>query len=197
MKALSLPIIVMSVLYYSFASYPTVLPDNSKAEANQSELMVIEINHYKVPCMTMTRQMCYLVRNEGDSIWNYFPNSITGFNDYKWGFIYKLKVLKEQVSNPPSDAPAINYRLVSVLSKEQIDKTMTFRILLKYTNSEPFTLWDEENGLTILNEIPFICENTQTCEELVKLNTSNASIEGTFRHSDNYKKLILISLKIK
>lgn len=167
------------------------------SDNKQSDIMIISINHYKVPCFALRKTMCFLIKNENDTTWQLLSDKIQGFDDYMWGYNYRLKIRKDIVEKPPADAPAFKYTLIKVLSKEREDNATTFPIILKYTDSESFVQLNEKTGFTMLNEIPIECESPGICQELTRMIKNEEAVEGTFRHSDNYEKLILILLKTK
>ena len=60
---------------------------------------------------------CYFVKFKGSDVWSRTGSYIFGF-DYQPGYEYVIKVVQEEVKNPPEDYVA-NYRLIKIISKVQ------------------------------------------------------------------------------
>jgi heat shock protein HslJ len=69
-------------------------------------------------------QKCLAIRAEGEG--RYLPHNgnIAGF-DYVEGFQYELKVQAQPVANPEPGAPAIQYTLIEVVRREQVQTAPT------------------------------------------------------------------------
>ena len=67
-------------------------------------------------CVGVMPQKCLQVKFSESEDWSNFHDAIEGF-DYEQGYLYRLKVEKIQVENPPADASSIRYRLVELLDK--------------------------------------------------------------------------------
>jgi hypothetical protein len=92
-------------------------------EEEPNNELILSIKDSKASCSGYEVQTeCYLVQKGsliGTDEWEYFYEQIEGFN-YEAGFIYKIRVNKEDIDNPPMDAPDVKYTLVKVLSKEEV-----------------------------------------------------------------------------
>lgn len=188
---------ILSVIILTITTGCKAKQNSGMANTKQENFTIININHYKAPCFTLGEMWCFLIKEDNDNDWSFFADQIIGFANYQWGYTYTLKVRKEISPEPPADAPAFRYVLVRVLSKKKADSNTTFPILLKYSDAKPFVRWEEENGFSILNDKPIECETKHLEEDLKSLILNEAAVEGTFRHSQKYDKLILISLKTK
>jgi len=89
---------------------------NSKTP-EKTETMTVQ--HYKVPCQGESVQLCYLVKMQGQTDWEYSYDEIQGF-EYEWGYVYTLEVNKTTIDNPPQDGSSITIQLVKVLKKEAV-----------------------------------------------------------------------------
>jgi len=80
------------------------------------------INSTKVTCTGAFEQQCYNVQNNEtiiESDWNLFYDPINGFDSiYEEGFIYRIKVEREDVPNPPADASSYKYTFIELISKD-------------------------------------------------------------------------------
>jgi hypothetical protein len=78
------------------------------------------IKENKINCTGYEGQTeCYLVQMDdkiGTEEWEFFYEQIDGFV-YESGFRHDLLVVKEKVSNPPIDSPAVRYTLLKQQSK--------------------------------------------------------------------------------
>ena len=80
------------------------------------EVLTIDIAAVRVPCQGAFPQECYRVRQQPDTVWTLFYDSIAGF-DYQTGFEYTIKVVRRSVRNPPADGSSVAYHLLSILRK--------------------------------------------------------------------------------
>ena len=69
-----------------------------------------------VRCTGSAPQDCMQVKKGNSDQWEYFYDTIEGFN-YEKGYEYVLEVKEEKVENPPADASSIRYILVKEISK--------------------------------------------------------------------------------
>ena len=75
------------------------------------------IGPYEVDCVGAFEQECYLEFNEERQRWEFFYESIQGF-DFEPGFIWTLKVSLHEREEGIQDVGRYAYRLVEVLDKE-------------------------------------------------------------------------------
>ena len=76
------------------------------------------IGPYTETCFGAFEQQCYLEFNEESQEWEFFYESIQGF-DFEPGYIYRLKVRLEEREEGIQDVGRYAYHLVEVLSKEE------------------------------------------------------------------------------
>ena len=76
------------------------------------------IGPYTETCQGFIEQQCYLEFNEASQKWEFFYESIQGF-DFEPGYIYTLKVKLEDRGTEIQDVGRYAYHLVEVLSKEE------------------------------------------------------------------------------
>lgn len=92
----------------------TIKPVRS-ADGNIETLI---IGPYTETCQGFIEQQCYLEFNEESQEWEFFYESIKGF-DFEPGYIYTLKVRLEDRGTEIQDVGRYAYHLVEVLSKEE------------------------------------------------------------------------------
>ncbi|MBB1140513.1 DUF4377 domain-containing protein [Myroides sp. WP-1] len=90
----------------------TATPETKEAE----DIVTMFIGPKKVDCTGVGPMKCLQVKETEDGEWTLFYTSIEGF-EYEEGYNYKLEVRREDVPNPPADAPSIRYILVKEISK--------------------------------------------------------------------------------
>lgn len=83
--------------------------------ANDLPIRFYVANH-KASCSGLTLQMCYLMKNSPNGIWQNYYNEIEGFK-YEEGYDYEILVNKKVIENPPADGPSFIYKLVNVVKK--------------------------------------------------------------------------------
>jgi len=76
------------------------------------------IGPYTETCQGFIEQQCYLEFNEESQAWEFFYESIKGF-DFTPGYIYKLKVRLEDQGTEIQDVGRYAYHLVEVISKTE------------------------------------------------------------------------------
>lgn len=74
------------------------------------------VANHKASCTGVTPQMCYLMKNSQDGVWQYYHNDIEGFK-YEEGYEYEILVNKKVIDNPPADGPSFVYKLVNIVKK--------------------------------------------------------------------------------
>ena len=82
---------------------------------NHIETLII--GPYTQTCQGFIEQQCYLEFNEESQEWEFFYESIRGF-DFEPGFIYTLKVRLEDRGTEIQDVGRYAYHLVEVIDKE-------------------------------------------------------------------------------
>ncbi len=80
-----------------------------------TEPITVFVGPVMVDCEGVAPQKCMLIRESPDEPYGLFYDQIEGF-DYKEGQEYELRVMVEEVENPPADASSLRYRLVEVLT---------------------------------------------------------------------------------
>ncbi|MFN2236007.1 MAG: DUF4377 domain-containing protein [Anaerolineales bacterium] len=91
------------------------------SEASESltfEEKTIFIGPEKAECVGVGPMECYLVKENPEDKWQYFYNSIQGF-EWEAGYTYKLRVAIYPVENPPADASSLRYELLEVVNKTE------------------------------------------------------------------------------
>lgn len=76
------------------------------------------IGPYTETCQGFIEQQCYLEFNAESQKWEFFYESIQGF-DFEPGYIYTLKVRLEDRGTEIQDVGRYAYHLVEVLGKEE------------------------------------------------------------------------------
>ena len=88
----------------------------------------------QVDCVGVAPQKCLLVKEKPDDEWTMYYDQIVGF-DYEPGYEYELRILEEEVEDPPADASSMRWTLVEVVSKSRSLEGSTW-VLQSYLNSE-------------------------------------------------------------
>ncbi|MDD7887288.1 DUF4377 domain-containing protein [Flavivirga sp. 57AJ16] len=159
-----------------------ILLSCSNDDGNQSQTIDMRINHYQNTGIGEGLFLTLLVQennNIGSDIWTKFYNSIEGFN-YQPGFIYDVRVIVEQVDNPPADGSSLKYTLQEIISAQEVDNETQFDIDLKI-NGESFVT--TTSGYKLLNQIGIDCNNF--CDELDEILQNQDFVVGTFKRLQN------------
>ena len=116
------------------------------SDSDKTEVVEIYIDHYKSECLGPELSLCMRSRLSADDEWALLYGSIGGF-EYEWGYNYKLKVIAQDIENPPEDTPAKKYVLLEILSKELELADTVFELSAS-----------RAPGLVVTNKSPNICE---------------------------------------
>ncbi|MCV0392730.1 MAG: DUF4377 domain-containing protein [Nitrosopumilus sp.] len=101
-----------TVLQYSFAD----------------ETKILFISPNLVDCVGVAPQKCMQVREDEDSRWQNFYNSIEGF-DYVQGKSYTISVKITDVNNPPADSSSKKYTQIEILDQKSYSKHIPYNNL--------------------------------------------------------------------
>lgn len=69
-------------------------------------------------CVGVVPMKCLLVKQEGQTDWQFFYSTIEGFN-YEPGYEYVLEVKVDSINNPAADQSSLKYTLIKEISKEE------------------------------------------------------------------------------
>lgn len=117
---------ILGLIFILFVScrYNKVMSDLATEDPNvEFEIIELRVNSNTEDCVGEMQTECLLVQ-WGDAIgtenWKRFhdKNGIENFR-YIPGYIYDLKIRRSPVANPPADASAFRYELITILSKEK------------------------------------------------------------------------------
>jgi hypothetical protein len=160
----------------------------SKDDNVQSQTFDMRINHYKNTGIGEGLYLTLMVQegnNIGSDNWFKFYNTIEGF-DYQPGYTYDIKVVVEQVDNPPADGSSLKYTLQEIKSTREVDIETPFDIDLKINGQSFIT---KTSGYKLLDQIEIDCNSL--CEELDTKLQNQDFVIGTFRRlQSNEIKLI-------
>ena len=150
----------------------------SNDDENQPQTIDMRINHYQNTGIGEGLFLTLLVQennNIGSDSWTKFYNSIEGFN-YQPGFIYNIKVIVEQVDNPPADGSSLKYTLQEIKSTQEVNYETPFDIDLKINGQSFITT---TSGYELLDQIEIDCNNL--CDELDTNLQNQDFVIGTFK----------------
>ncbi|MGH7461412.1 MAG: DUF4377 domain-containing protein [Longimicrobiales bacterium] len=80
------------------------------------ETVTLYVAPQRAECTGLFLQMCLLVKERPDQSWQYFYDSIQGF-EFEAGHTYKLLVIRRRIENPVPDGSSVRWRLIRVLEK--------------------------------------------------------------------------------
>ena len=150
----------------------------SKDDNVQPQTIDMRINHFQNTGIGEGLFLTLMVQegnNIGSDNWFKFYNSIEGF-DYQPGFIYDIKVIVEQVDNPPADGSSLKYTLQEIKSTQEVDIETPFDIDLKINGQSFITT---TSGYELLDQIEIDCNNL--CDELDAKLQNQDFVIGTFK----------------
>ena len=112
---LTLPITLIFLTLSIGCSRDEIIKDIPSTDENIQTLI---IGPYTETCFGPFEQQCYLEFNEESQEWEFFYESIQGF-DFEPGYIYTLKVRLEEREEGIQDVGRYAYHLVEIISKEE------------------------------------------------------------------------------
>lgn len=101
----------ISVLFLVFFSC------TSEQEIQKKTILVAS---KQVDCTGVGPQKCMLIKEHATQNWEYFYDTIEGFN-YEEGFEYVLNISEKEISPVPADASSIQTILIEIISKTKKD----------------------------------------------------------------------------
>ena len=87
---------------------------DDKIPVEQSDIITFYIHSKLVDCVGVGPQKCMQVKQNPDSSWEWLYQGIEGF-DFQEGIEYKIRVVVEEVKNPPADGSSLRYVLHEIL----------------------------------------------------------------------------------
>lgn len=165
----------------------------SKDDNVQPQTVDMRINHYQNTGIGEGLFLTLMVQegnNIGSDNWFKFYNTIEGF-DYQPGYIYDIKVVVEQVDNPPADGSSLKYTLQEKKSTQEVDIETPFDIDLKI-NGQNFITKNSSSDYELLNQIKIDCNNL--CDQLGEIVENQDFVVGTFKRLRS-NEIQLIELK--
>jgi len=91
-----------------------VMMENTADSMMTAETTILYVDSKLVDCVGVGPQQCMLIKEDLDSEWQMFYNSIEGF-EFQEGTEYKISVIITEIENPPADSSSLKYTLVEVL----------------------------------------------------------------------------------
>ncbi|MCV0431117.1 MAG: DUF4377 domain-containing protein [Nitrosopumilus sp.] len=91
-----------------------------------SEEKILYVDSKLVDCVGVGKQKCMQIRENENSDWQNFYNSIEGFT-YSEGKSYKISVKVSDVENPPADASSKKYELMDILETRSYSKHIPYQ----------------------------------------------------------------------
>ncbi len=155
---------------------------------------VIEVDSYLQSCIGEAVAVCMRIREDGESDYTLFYDSITGF-DYDFGYSYTLEVEELMISDPPQDGSSLEWKLVQVVSKVEDDIGTEYSLSFSGNLDSAVTLVGDEYQVFDIN---FSCLPELDCGSLLDLHNNLAppavhnNLELRFQYAGD-SKLVLIS----
>jgi len=143
------------------------------------------LDHYRVECVGVSLQLCFLEKEAVDGAWEYRYDGIVGF-EYEWGYTYVLRVREEQRQNPMADESSIETTLLEVISKEKVTPDVPFQLKLTtqtQLDPGPFIVQKAANLFEFHYEKAFTCSE-EVCTQLGDLLDENLWVTFEFTHPE-------------
>ena len=124
------------------------------APTGETETVMMWVAGETADCVGVAPQTCLLIKFEEDGEWQFFYDSIAGF-EHVVGIEYELLVTKSEVENAPADASTLRYELVEIVNETAVAPESDTSLLEQLIGTD----WNlvEWDGMTILpNAIPTI-----------------------------------------
>ncbi len=162
------------------------------ADAEKPRSSDLYLNHYKSECGSFELALCVQSKVNVSDDWSFFYDNIEGF-EYEWGFTYKIKVIIEDIENPPQDSSSVKYTLLEVIEKIKEPTTSLFDISV--SRATGLLVKESENIYKIYNDKEIECLDS-SCETIDSLIAQDMAILLEFKHQvDTEAPLELIQIK--
>lgn len=92
----------------------------------ESETKIFYVDSMLVDCVGVGPMKCMQIREDPNSNWQNFYDSIKGFH-YAEGKSYKISVKITDVENPPADASSKKYELIEILDEKSYAKHIPYK----------------------------------------------------------------------
>lgn len=179
----------------------TLDENNYEVEVEKEDTTVVEnyeekvfyVDHYINSAFGFHEGLSYRVKENLEDEWESLYVGIEGF-EYELGYVYRIRVRKYQVENPPADGASIRYEFAELLSKDVNNADFTITI-----KRDIYSWIDHsDEGLALLWYCTIIATDELKEELLEKLEDENITkIDGLFRHSDEYRTIELVSIEVE
>ena len=127
------------------------------------EVFEMTVEHYKQPCYGMFKRLCMQV-DDGDGLGNFY-DPIEGF-EFEWGYVYRLRVERDDLFRPPMDGSSVEYTLEEVLEKTRVAADTTFQMPVEPASDDPELSVSGDQDGTLLDGTLFVCESAAVCSEI-------------------------------
>ena len=150
------------------------------------------VNHYRVPCTGVGNQLCYLVKKDNASDWEFLYEGIDGFT-YEWGKVYELQVEEVKIKKPAADQSPVSYKLIKIVSTKDVPENEVFQLVVK--DSEMTAIQKKDSGMSLLGQYPVRCDKPELCNELEQRLSSDGKVICRFRHAADHQAIVLQSIE--
>ncbi len=138
------------------------------------------VANHKASCSGVSDQMCYLMKNSPNGVWQYYHNEIEGFK-YEERYDYEILVNKKEIDNPPADGPSFIYKLVNIVKK-------TPTMVISKSNRDKIDLKDYYlSRIRINNVMEKITDNGKINIKFILNDNTVTGMDGCNSFSGNVK----------
>ena len=147
--------------------------------------VVLEVDHYRVPCLSEELQLCMLAREDEKGEWERFFDDIVGW-EHTWGRTTQLN-LEKQIPFSATTVAAV-YELQSVAVETEVAPgtrfTYPFRPSESFGSVPAASLIDEGPTGTLMDGAMFTCPDQAVCDTLAASSGSRGSVIPTLEYAD-------------
>ena len=115
-------LLILALLFLSACSVENPL---SSLVGEEEHIEIIMIGPYTERCQGFIEQDCFLEYNAASGQWEFFYESIQGF-DFEPGFIYTLEVRLEDRGPDIQEVGQYAYHLVKVIEKKKVPADFSY-----------------------------------------------------------------------
>ena len=142
------------------------------------ETFSLEVDHYKVPCEGVARQLCYRVRHVGDVEWHLEYDGVVGLT-YVWGHRYVIEAREETVLDPPADGTSVRLLLDELVTDEPVAAGLPFELQVTGEDLQPAA---NDADYVLLGERRVYCGSDVVCTVLQTRIARGQSADVSFSH---------------